>query len=72
MKNIIWVIDSGMVIWNNIGHESIVILLKLKFDKMLIWFNVYHNNINKLINDLNINVDYIKEVFCNVFINTNC
>jgi hypothetical protein len=34
--------------------------------------NIFHGNINDLTNVLNINADYIKRIFYDVFANTIC
>jgi hypothetical protein len=38
----------------------------------LFWFNVFHDNMNNLINVSNINVDHIERIFDDIFINTDC
>jgi hypothetical protein len=53
------------------NQKSIVTLLKLSFYKIMFWFNVFHDNMKDWINASNFNVDYIKIVLLNVFINLN-
>jgi hypothetical protein len=55
-----------------LNQKSIVTSSKLIFYKILFWFHVFYNIKNDLINALNINIVYIKKVFFDTFVWTNC
>jgi hypothetical protein len=72
-KDIIWMIGPESFIFEiMLNHKSINVLLMLNFNQMLFWFNVFIDNMRDLINVSNINIDHIKKILSDIFINTKC
>jgi hypothetical protein len=76
MKDIIWMNDLELLIWNNFDKNQISLfkfLLNMFWFNMF-WFNIFYDNMNNLINVLNINFDQLKivsEIFSLIKITKN-